>query len=746
MTIQKSIPPSPTDVFHDRHLEAEAAPERDGFDLLDLLRVVRVRRMLILGTTLIVIALTATTVMLLKPVYSATAAVMLEQRKNTVEDAGAVLSDMPTDQTAVQNQVQILTSQELANRVIKKLQLDQDPEFNPNIDGRKSILSYLNPLNWLPTNSALEAAAQGEDVTRRTVLTTFGKRLGVEPIGLSTAMNITFESYDAAKAQRIANAVATAYVEDQLEAKFDATKKATEWLSSRIAELSTQSQQADAAVAEYKAEHNITTTVDGGSVVDQQVASVNNQLVLARTDLAEKQANYSRLADLARQGKAADSGQAVASPVIAALRAQESALNGQMADLSSRYGPRHPKILDLQAQKETLDAKIAQEVQRLVDAARNDMQIASSHVGSLQSSLRGLEAQNAGQNKASVRLTQLQSAASSARSMYQAFLGRLNQMQDQSGIQTPDARIISSAQLPEKASFPKKGMMIAASVPAGLILGLMLAFAAERLDPGFRTASQIESMLQIPVLAVIPEIGSGGDKAPANPAEMVLARPTSSFSEAIRSLQLGIKLSNVDEPPKVIVVASSVPGEGKTTLAVSLARFAARAGARVVILDGDFRRPTVGETMGVTPQQGGLIEALTRQFPWQHCIAADPRSDVQVLPCLKAPPNAADLLSSEAMRSLVSDLRKAYDLVIIDSAPVLPVSDTKILGRLADMVLFAARWEKTPREAVANAVRSLMDAHVRVSGIALTRADSDRSLYYIHGYQNYRGYGKYYHE
>ena len=204
-------------------------------------------------------------------------------------------------------------------------------------------------------------------------------RLSVDPIGLSTAMKITFESDDPGKAAQIANAFANAYVEDQLEAKFEATQKATQWLSGRIGELSHEAQAADSAVQQYKAEHNITTTANGLSVVDQQIAEINSQLTLARTDLAEKQSSYSRLAELARAGRAANSAQVMASPVIAALRAQESVLNGQMADLSSKYGPRHPKILDLQAQKATLDSKIAEEVQRVVDSAKNDVEVSQSH-------------------------------------------------------------------------------------------------------------------------------------------------------------------------------------------------------------------------------------------------------------------------------------------------------------------------------------------------------------------------------
>jgi capsular exopolysaccharide synthesis family protein len=711
-----------------------------GISMADLLRIVHVRRKLIAAVAFTVIAIATVLVVQATPLYSATALVMLDQRKNTVEDTAAALSGLPSDPATVQNQVQILTSNELAERVIDKLHLADDPEFNPRAAGWTNFLRYLNPLTWIPGSVSDKSAAVQKDLERDDLQKRFQSRLAVEPVGFSTAISVTYTAETPVKARDIANAVANAYVEDQLEAKFEATQKATQWLSGRIAELSKKAQQADSAVQRYKAEHNITTTANGVSVVDQQTADINGQLVIAKTQLAEKQAAYSSLVGLARTGRAADSAAAMSSPLIATLRGQESDIARQLADLSSRYLPRHPKILDLQAQKANIDQKIAEELQRIVDAARNDVSIASAHVGSLQSSLGQLEGQGATQNQAAVELTALQSAATSARSMYEAFLGRLNQTQGQEGIQTPDARVISQAQIPRGASFPRKGLTIGLSIPAGILLGLMIAFAIERLDSGFRTTSQLENMLGVPVLATIPEIREEGIPA----ADFVADKPLSSFAEAIRGVQLGLSLSNVDRQPKVIVVTSSVPGEGKTTVSISLARMAARGGLKTIIIDGDLRRPNLANNFGREHFERGLIEAITGELPLDQCVAKDPKSNAVILPCLKPAVNPADVLSSQTMQRLIDNLSKTFDLVIIDSAPILPVNDTKILSRLADTVLFVVRWEKTPREAVATALRSLRDVHATISGVAMTRADTERFRYYNYGYQSYYSYNKYY--
>ena len=718
--------------------------EQSGFSLQDFIRVVLVRRGVIIGTTVIVAALVALTVFMLKPLYTSTAVVMLDQRKNNVEDVSAVLSGLPSDQASVQNQVQILTSLELAGRVVDKLKLAQDPEFNPNSSGGVlSFLAILNPFTWFPGSDNTRAATQGLDLERSRLIHAVLGRLTVAPVGLSTAIKVSFDAADPNKAAMMANAISDAYVEDQLEAKFEATQKATKWLSGRIADLSRQAQEADAAVQRYKAEHNITTTGTGVSVVQQQTTDISSQLIVAKADLAEKEASYNSIAALARSGRAADSGLVVASPLISTLRSQETVIAGQLADLSSKYLPGHPKILDLQAQKANIEAKIAEEVQRIVDSVRNEVSIASAHVASLEGSLRQVETQGAGQNQDQVQLTALQSAATSTRSMYEAFLGRLSQTQGQEGIQTPDARVISNAEVSTVPSFPRKGLAIGIAVPAGLILGLILAFALERLDSGFRTTSQIESLLGFPVLATVPEIkglGASGDFA----ADRVVDKPMSQFAEAVRGLQLGLTLSNVDAPPKVVIVTSSVPSEGKTTLAVSLARIAARSGLKTVIVDCDLRRPSVAKSFSGVTAEFGLVEALSGLQSLDRCFVKDSKSDTLILPCLKTPASPADLLNSQAMVQLVLTLRKTFDLVVIDSAPMLPVNDTKLITRLADAVVFVIRWEKTPREASVNGLRALADAHAPVAGIALARADTDRFRYYSYGYQNYYYYNKYY--
>ena len=700
----------------------------------------------------------------LTPLYKGTVIVMIDQRENKVVNVEEVLSGLPTDQASILNQIQILQSRELAWRVISKLGLDHDEEFNPAL--RKSWLSYLavlNPFFWLPDGSgAFQSPEEKQEKIRDAIITRFEKRLSVSQLQLSTALQIDFESEVPGKAARIANAIADAYVEDQLNAKFEATLKATQWLSSRLGQLADQARKAQDAVEKYKADNHITEVVgpQGSglvSVLDQQIGALNAQLVQARTDAAQAEANLARVRSLVSSGHAAEVTQVVSSVMIGQLVQQQAELIQKEAEMSTRYGPKDPKMLDLQAEKRDLDAKIAEETSHVVGTAENDVAIARAREYSLQASLNQLESQSAIQGVARVKLRELEANAASSQALYDMFVARSKETQQQEGLQIPDARVISRSAIPTASSFPNNTLVFSVAFVASLFAGFVVAFILERLDHGFRTNARAEQVLGYPVLSTLPDIApnralnlgaarrGGGQNADTNAADLVIDRPLSSYSEAIRGLQLGITLSNVDTPPKVVLITSALPDEGKTTTALSLARHVAQTGLKVALVDGDLRRPSVKKIANLGDQPHDLVDVLKGDATLDQAVVKDSRSAVMILPAAKHVKNAPDLIESQAMAKLITALRARFDLVIVDSAPILPVTDTKTLTRLADAVLFVVRWEQTPRNAAADAVKSLHDIHAPIAGVALTRADTKRFHYYSFGYGSYyHFYAKYY--
>lgn len=700
----------------ERRLDSAAATT-GGWDITAIAQIVRTRKAIVLGTMGAVLILALLALAIIVPTYSATAVMMIDQRRNAVADVNAVLSGLPTDTASVQNQIQVLTSRQLAGRVIDKLKLDRDPEFNTELS------SGFFGLAAASTDPATAARHREATITRLL------KRLSVEQLGLSSTMVISVASVDASKSARITNAVADVYVEDQLNAKYEATQKATAWLSNRVRQMAEQVQTDEVAVQKYKAEQGIVDT-PGGSLVDQQTASVSVQLINAKADLAQKEALYGRALELQRAGRAVEAAQVVASPLIAELRIQEAALARQEAQLSARYLPEHPKMVDIQSQRRDTRAKIGGEVARMIDSLANDVAVGRANVRSLEDSLSQLQKKFQSQGTASTQLKALESIATSSRANYEGLLSRLKEIQGQEGITNPDARVISRALEPTTAS-PRPLLVLGIAIPASLVLGFMFAFVVESLDPSLRTSEHVDRFVGLPVLTTVPEVKD--DTIAHSVAELVVYDPSSSFAEAIRGLYLGLSLSNPDRAPKVLVVTSSVPGEGKTVVAVSLARLAARNGRRVLIVDADFRRPSVAKTMALASPAGSIIDVLEGRLPLERCIVGDGRSHTLVLPGVDKPLNPSDLLTSDALEKLVTQLRARYDLIIFDSAPVLPVNDTLALSQFTDATLFVAHSGKTSREDVATALKSLRSMRANVLGVALTRTRIDPR----YGYHDY---------
>ncbi|HEY1961472.1 MAG TPA: polysaccharide biosynthesis tyrosine autokinase [Rhizomicrobium sp.] len=669
-------------------------PERAGhapvrFQLVDFARLVKVRHKLILGVAAACVAITAVILMLLPTQYSGYAEVMLEQRKNNVADASSVLSSLPTDPASVQNQIQILTSRDLASRVVDRLGLENDPEFN--------------------SGGAADADSRHEQV-----VDAFLKHLNAWNEGLSTALSVSFSASTPEKAAQITNAVVDTYVQLQLETKAAATHEATNWLESRVRDLSRQVQAADSAVERYKAEHDLNESDGGVPLIEQQITALSTQLVQAKADLSQKDATLSRVNTLMKSGQEADISQAVASPLIIQLRQQEADLNRSEADLETRYGPKHPKLIAAQSQKRDLEDKIAREVTRIGGSLANDVSVARAQVGTLESALDRAERQAQAQNLLRVKLKSLEVNAVSIHSIYEAFVTRLRGIQDQDLLQASDAQVISHAVAPNAPSSPHRALILAASLPAGLMLGLLMALMAEQIAPASLAAGARNVLRGVPVLAEIPGV------AHARAADLVLDWPTSPFAQAMSALGYNIAYGAARGGPRAILITSPQSGEGSTTIAVSLARATAALGRRVIVLDANLSAPSVAPLAGLRGAPDGLTDVLTGRAPLSRTLAKDPRSGALLLSSSSADKDAHRILGARQFTQLVSHLRQNCDLLLICAPPVLGRGGTNLLARCADAVLLVARADTGPRPAIADAVNAL--AHISAPPIGIVLA------------------------
>jgi len=699
------------------------APAEEPFGFGDFLRLLDKRRGLIRNIALAVSGLTLLVMMSLPTLYSTSSVVMLDQRKNNVADLSSVLSALPTDAPSVQNQIQLLSSRDLALRVISKLKLYDDPEFNPALNqggppGLGDILRQLNPASW---GQAPQSGSGNSEYQRDAIVSNFLSHLDVSALGLSTSITVTYSSHDPAKAARIANALADAYTDDQVATKVAAARNATQWLTDRMHQLAQQVQTEESAVEQYKAQNNLVDSSVGSSLVDQQLAAINAQLVAAQSDLAEKQALHDRVAAVVRSGNGADISQIVASPTIVALRAQEADLVRQEAELSTRYGANHPKMLAIQTQKRDLEQKVGEEVARIAGSISNDVAVARVHVASIESSLARVVKQAGGDNLARVKLNALAANVASTRTMYESFVSRLRATQDQDSIQNPESRVISRAPIPTAPSSPHRLLFFLASIPAGLMLGILAALLAERIQaPSSRRDLRPDLIFPSPAMSaammptVLAELPATADM---RAADAVIDRPGAPYSQAVSVLLRRLAAGRSGQG-RVVALTSPGADPCKSVIALALARAASRQGLRTVLLDGNFGRPFVASAMGFRGVPAGIAELLGGNAPLSRALLKDPRSNVYLLSAAR--PLRAGLWSSPRMADLLVYLRNHCDFVVIDAMPVLQAPDMSTLAGLCDQIVLVAHG-RAPQAVLEAAARALEAQGGPASGLVITR-------------------------
>ncbi|MFC3714018.1 GumC family protein [Sphingoaurantiacus capsulatus] len=715
-----------------------------GLDLGALIGILRRRWQLIGAITLSVVLLATLTVYQLTPRYAAMSAVAVQTQKTQVVDIQDVVSDMAPDTATMETQASILRSSALMGKLIDRLKLDQDPEFNPAVEAAQGNFDLLKPASWFGERqqykAPVEPLARARERTR--ITQRVRKAIEISVVPRSYVVEIRAISEDPEKAASMANSLADLYISDQIEAKYEATRRASGWLEERVAELRDQAVAADRAVELYRIQYGLVGGVSGG-VDSQQLSEINSQLILARSERAAKEAQLSQVRQLVAGGGAniETSGAIIDSPLIQRLREQESEVVRKLAELQATYGERHPRIINATAELRDLRSKIGDEVRKIAASTANEVSVARAREGALSSSLSGLRGRVGASGQAEVRLRELQREADSTKTLYETFLNRYKETREQVDVQTADARIIAPADVPVNAAYPRKTLTVGLALLVGLIAGAALAFALEKLDNTVRGADLVERIGGGSVLTFVPIVSGKYE----NPEDVIIERPQSMVAESIRTLQGALSLIDVDDPPKVIMLTSSVPAEGKTFISTSLARVFAQSGKKVILVDADMRHPRLHKALELS-NEAGLVQVLSGKGQLADVIRKDPKTEVQVLTAGVGAPNPADLLRSQRMEQLLGLLREHYDLVIVDTPPFVPMTDSQNVARLVDAMLLVVRWGETPAQVVTNTLRQVRKLGVPFTGTVLSQVDMDRHAQYGYGDYGYHysKYGAYY--
>lgn len=734
-------------------LHADQSAGDELVDLRQLWRIFRRRLPVFAAVAFAVFALTVIVTMQMTPQYTATASVIIDSRQSQVVDIEAVLTGVGSDAQALDTEVQLIQSRSLALAVIERLDLTADPEFNSQLrepSGLGAITSAVR--NFLSALVPSQAASPGVDDGQRTlesVTSAVLDRLSARRSGMTYVISIAFRSEDPAKAARIANAFADLYLLSQLEAKFDATERANTWLNERLDVLREEVRTAEQAVELYRAENGL-LDAGGSSLTEQQISDLNAQLAIQRAELSAAESSLRRVQTQLDRGASLDTiGEVLRSETIRALRAQQTETSRRRSDLASRYGPRHPEFLAVEREVADLEEQISREIQRIVAGLETEVNVARQRVASLQNTLAGFRDELVTNNRALVRLRELEREAEASRTLFESFLNRFRQTSEQDDLTTADARIVARAPVPLEPSAPNwmlnlaMGLILAGMAGAGTIVLL------EVFDNGVRTEADVERELGVAHIASVPLLGQGrfGRKRSGKsdqPYDYIRENPLSGIAEAFRVIRSAILLSNIDAAHKTVAITSALPGEGKTTTTYSLGRISAMSGSRTLIMDCDLRRRLL--TKAAAPQAAkGLLEVLSGDCTLDEVLVADAEQGLHILPVVESQFTPRDVFNSDAFKSLMAVLRQRYDLVLIDTAPVLAVTDTRVIAARADAVVMNVKWKTTPREAAASALETLHDVRANVLGVALAQVDMNAQARYgyegsSYYYKNYRSY------
>lgn len=721
-------PPTP-------YYELDAAYRPQGGELAETLRKLWRRKGLILAITGGTVAVALIVATQITPRYTAEAQLRVGLPEARLTNIQSVIAGQGADTATVQSEGYSLQSRELVGRVADRLALDKSSEFNPALR-EPSLLDRVHPARLVAMlrprpgqdssagrNPGGADAEPQSDPKREKVIDSVLSNIGVEPMGRSHVIAIRADSENPATAASIANSLARTYIEEKMVRGLEATDRADEWLSRHISSLRKQLEEDERAVEEYRRTHGLYMS-RSDTITAQQLAELNTQLIIAQAQKAEADARLRQAQSLTGSDTGGTLPEAIHSPLIQALKQQQSTVQRRAAELSTRYGPKHPSMVDIRAELKDIRDKIRGEVANLTAGLRNEASTAKARYEALRSNMEAIKTEMGQDNASTIKLRALEREAEASRALFQQFLERSKETDVQRDLRQSDARIISHAAVPGSPSYPPTMLLLTLALVGGAVAGVLLVLVLEQLDSTFRTDDEIEERTALPVLSVIPRIArrhlAKGD---------VMKHPTSEFSEAMRKLEMTLRLSDKEGKAKVVMMASAVPNEGKSGICLSLARIAAASGLNVIVIDCDWRKPQLHSMMDKVNGQGvgdllagrvGPEEVVYRDSSGAHMIFAG-----------QLRPRHAHLLCSDRMRHLLQSLTKHYDLVLVDTPPVLVGSEVLYLSQLVDKAVYVVRWGHTRRDVAMKGLRQLLDMRAPVAGIVLSQVDTRRYHRYV---------------
>ena len=692
---------------------------------------------IVLTTLVVLVTMVAIGTFLTRPVYRAETRVEVGRDAERIMQ-GPGISDVETanvfNPLFLQTQVDILNSRDLARRVIQRLSLSEHAEFKARPEA---------------------VAAQSENERDTRLVNAFQARYNVAVGRMSRIVTLSFDAHDPKLAASVANAMAEEYIEWSMESRLKGVETAKTFLDKRVRESEAELRKSEAEYQQYAATHKIISLNETSNITVERTAELNRQLVQTQDELRRAEALWQQ-----SQKVAPDELPPVLNDVtVQNLTKELSKQEQELANLSARYQPTYPAVKQVQEQVEQLKKQLAEAKARIVKNIATQYEVAKQREAKLSAALGQSKGEAIQQNRESIELNMLKQKLDTDRKIYDDLLQQSRRAGVESEFQPTNIRVVQSAEVPLSPVKPRRVLNLGLALLVGTALGIGLAFFREYLDNTIRTAEDVESIIKLPPLGAIPSLqvlakrrmlNYGQDEPAAQNGSLTLVHSNnellsqheqlSSFAEAYRALRTSLLLSSAEHAPRTIMVTSSYPAEGKTTIVANTAISLAQTDARVVVLDADMRRPRCHKILRLN-NDAGLSSYLSGRAEIDAIIQKHAIQNLHVITAGPVPPNPAELLSSNRLRQLIEELSVRFDHVIIDSPPIINVSDALIVSPLVDGVVIVVKGGQTPREAVLRTKQALQDVNARVFGVVLNSIDLDADRYYYKYKYSYYSYG-----
>ncbi len=677
------------------------------------------------------IVLGATYVAISPSRYTAQADMIIDTKRVSWTQSEMASENRTVEDASVESEIETTKSEKVAEAVIRRLRLTEDPEFIGSGPGLRRRIFSLFKL------AGPEQEPSAEELMHRTLDAVKGN-LRVTRLGRSYIEQIAYTSLDRDKAAKIANAFADAYIEDQLQAKFEATRRASTWLEQRIGELRQQASNAYKEVQDFKSENSIIIGVDGKLASEVELDQLGIALAKARADTSQARAKLDRISRVLEQRSDKENSfnipdpvvtDALSNPVITKLRQQFLDDQNKESEWSARYGADHTAARNLRAEMAALQRAIWDEISRIAESYKSELQIAKSQEESIDKRMIEVFQKSASTRQSQVRLRELETAANTYRGIYETFLSRFTQSVQQQSFPSTEARVVTLASPPRGPSSPKVSLTLALATLCGLGLGVMAALAREQMNRQIHTRAQLEKLLGVSCLAVLPafpqkkpvlrKLQATRDSGAFRQISEVA--PFSATAEALRYIKVAIDLHPTGG--KVIGIVSALPGEGKTTVATGFAAFVAKSGARTLLIDADLRNPSMTRALGYS-NAPGLVNMVAEKTDFDELVITDSKFKFDFLPSSRMKPsNSSDILNSPPMKDMLRAAKGNYDYVLVDLPPILPVVDVKAVAHLFDAFVLVVEWGSTSTDEIVKAVGASPIVSERLLGAVLNKAD-----------------------